>query len=462
MSHDESSWYVKASFGAEWGPMSAATLQQMAAEGAFASDDAARYGADGSWQSVAAVLDTLRSNNVSEPASALDDAAPELNSEFIGDMTTEPTSYADHSGTKPIRRSSLPGWTNYWTRGSHNEAPAPEKPPLVLASELLTNTVGSFTANADSLVPHEPAGSKTEFVATGSSAKRDSHEADPDGRFDELNAWKQERTERLDRLLKIVADREAASAREAEAAKSLAAESCPNPIHPEQGRGLEMEGEPNASQSIASESNKLPRPAVKRPEKWEETLARWRRSLPDWRFALPMLFLPWLIWHYWPVSQGNIAETYRSMYQDLRRLRDLPQNKTGMEEFVARSQTTLDEILPKLKQRSTSQDPDTQLLLWIGRDCLKPMLKSPRLRNSKHEDMLKKLLAQWDSTHHIERVAESPDPGAEPLPVSSSATPLGFGSSSTSESAEPVEIELPPPSSKTTTKPPPAEIDDPN
>lgn len=71
MSSDQSAWFVKASFGAELGPMSARTLLQMAAEGAFASDDVARCGTDGSWQPVPAVLDALRSDNVAEAAVAM-------------------------------------------------------------------------------------------------------------------------------------------------------------------------------------------------------------------------------------------------------------------------------------------------------------------------------------------------------------------------------------------------------
>ncbi len=47
----------------------------------------------------------------------------------------------------------------------------------------------------------------------------------------------------------------------------------------------------------------------------------------------------------------HIAETYRSMYAELCRLRDQPAHKTGLEEFVIRSQTKLDEFLPKLNGR---------------------------------------------------------------------------------------------------------------
>ena len=40
------SWYVKASFGAEWGPMSADTLLEMADNGDLARDDFARVDAN--------------------------------------------------------------------------------------------------------------------------------------------------------------------------------------------------------------------------------------------------------------------------------------------------------------------------------------------------------------------------------------------------------------------------------
>lgn len=461
MSSDQSSWYVKASFGAEWGPMSAETLLQMAGDGAFASDDAARCGVDGQWQPVATVLEALRTGVEPARADELEEVAAEPLSEIVSEVIPEPSDVADHSVTDPVRRTSLPGWSTYWTPDSNDDSSAPAKPQFALTAESSTNVAGIFATTAEAPATEEPT-STTDGIVEAEPAASDSRGEDSDGRFDELNAWKRDRQERLDRLLKIVADREAAAAREAEAAKVAAAETCADPNNSEQNPILETAAEGNSSQPAASETQTLLRSETKRrQEKWEETLARWRRSLPDWRVALSLLLLPWLIWYVWPVSQGNIAETYRSMYSELRRRRDLPQDKTGMEEFVVRSQTTLDELLPKLKQGATSQDPDTQLLLWIGRDCLKPLLKNPRLRETKHEHMLKKLLAQWDHAHHIEPVAESPESGTEPPPpVSSSATPLGFGKSN--EPAEPVEVELPPPSSKTKAKPQPVENDDSN
>lgn len=463
MSSDQSTWTVKASFGAQWGPMSAETFLQMAAEGSFASDDVARRGADGAWQAVAVALEELRSGVPPVRAVELEEVATEPISEIIAETPAQRSDVIGHLVNESVRRPSLPGWSTYWSPGSEQEASEPSRPQFALTSESSARDVGMFSTVMTAPTVEEPASSIDGFVEADTVASA-AHDVDSDGRFDELNAWKRDRTERLDRLLKIVAEREAAAAREAEAAKLAAAESGADQNNTVVDSPLEMESEGNTAQPAVkepqSEPQLPPRPVVKRPENWEETLSRWRRSVPDWRFVLPMLLLPWLAWHFWPVSDGSIAETYRSMYLDLRRLRDLPLNKTGMEEFVDRSQAKLDEMLPTLKQRASSENPDSQLLLWIGRDCLKPMLKNPRQRNTKHEVMLKKLLAQWDSTHQIEPVAEppqTPESDAEPLPVSPSATPLGFGKSN--EPAEPVDVELPPPSPKNKAKPQPVEVD---
>ncbi|MFM9963955.1 MAG: hypothetical protein ACKV2Q_22360 [Planctomycetaceae bacterium] len=460
MSSDQTTWTVKASFGAQWGPMSAETFLQMAADGSFASDDVARCGADGSWQPVAAALEELRSGGRPNHAAESEVFVTAPIAEMIAEKPTGSSDVANRSINKPVRRTSLPGWSNYWTPDSEQAASESGTRQFALTAESSSRDVGTFATTVETPDAEDSARSTNRFVRGDTASDRP--EVESDSRFDELNAWKRDRAERLDRLLKIVAEREAAAAREAEAAKLAVAETGIDPINSVQTPPLEVESEGNTSQSVVPVSQSVsqsepplpPRSVAKRPENWEETLARWRRSVPDWRFVLPLLLLPWLAWHFWPVSNGSIVETYRSMYSDLRRLRDLPLNKTGMEEFVDRSQTQLDELLPNLKRRATPQNPDSQLLLWMARDCLKPMLKNPRQRNTKHEAMFKKLLAQWDSAHHIEAVAEppeTPESGIEPLPVSPSARPLGFGKSS--EPAEPVDVELPPPSAKTKSKP---------
>jgi hypothetical protein len=256
-----------------------------------------------------------------------------------------------------------------------------------------------------------------------------------------LESWKRERQERLDRLLKIVAEREAA----AEAARVAAQPESPPVSATEEASVMETE----TSVPVTPPPPKIT-PVRRRtlaPGTWDETLSRWRRSLPHPLTVLTLLLVPLGVWWFWPSSDTAIAETYSSMYAKLRSLRDRPGDKSGMEEFVTRSQAQLDELLPGLKRRATSKDPDSQLLLWIGRDCLQPMLKSPRTRNTKHELMLKKLLAQWNEAHHITPIESSAEAATElkseePLrSPSAAAKGLGFGSAP--EPEDKVEAELP-------------------
>ena len=58
--HD--AWYVRASFGTEWGPISASTLLEMADSGSLARDDLARCERDSEWQPIPDVIDQLRSS----------------------------------------------------------------------------------------------------------------------------------------------------------------------------------------------------------------------------------------------------------------------------------------------------------------------------------------------------------------------------------------------------------------
>ncbi|MBC7815504.1 MAG: DUF4339 domain-containing protein, partial [Planctomycetaceae bacterium] len=53
-------WYVKVSFGAEWGPMSSDTLLEMADNGDLARDDMARCDEAADWQPIQTVIDQLR------------------------------------------------------------------------------------------------------------------------------------------------------------------------------------------------------------------------------------------------------------------------------------------------------------------------------------------------------------------------------------------------------------------
>lgn len=434
-------WYVKASFGAEWGPMSLDTLRQMAADGALAGDDLARCGVDADWQPVLAVLDQLRADAVttsddanetpdeSDDAESLTTSPPEFSPMTEPAVDLEPVEQARRRG------GALPNWSNYW----QDESPEPEQlvamPRLILEESHRVQRVESTEVEPLPDFEEAPLAEQT-------------HDPEVREEFRELESWKQERQERLDRLLKIVAEREAA----AEAARVAAQTESPPAAATEEATVMESETSATVPQPETTPKITPVRRRTMALGTWDETLSRWRRSLPSPITVIVLLLVPLAAWWFWPSSDTAIAETFSSMYAQLRSLRDRHGDKSGMDEFVTRSQAQLDELLPGLKRRATPKDPDSQLLLWIGRDCLRPMLKSPRTRNTKHEAMLKKLLAQWNESHHI-TPTDSPEESAEkaasaePLRSSSSAVKgLGFGSAA--EPEDKVEAELP------TTSPP--------
>ena len=226
-----------------------------------------------------------------------------------------------------------------------------------------------------------------------------------DGDFAMLNSWKQERTNRLDRLLKIVADRETA-VREAALAQ---AESANNATSQETATA-EDESESATKSPIETPPKRFSPP----PESWKLTLDRWKRSLPDGKAALVLLIVPLAVWWLWPESSGNVGRTFRAMYDELRELRERPNDKTGMEDFVQRSQAKLDQLIPVLEKRASPNRPESQWLLWMGRDGLRPMLKDPRQRSTKPEITFKKLLTEWERIHEPQAASPSSEDESDP------------------------------------------------
>lgn len=243
--------------------------------------------------------------------------------------------------------------------------------------------------------------------------------------FAELEAWKRERSERLERLMNIVREREAAAeaARLAAQSETAATETC------EKSAAMIAEASPSSSpRTMPSPARPMTRRAAANAEGWEQTLDRWTRSLPHPRLALALLLVPLALWWLWPSSDAAIAETYRLMYFELLELRERPNDKTGMAEFVERSQAQLDQLIPGLERRASPNRPDVQWLLWMGRDCLRPMLKQPRQQDTKPERTFNKLLREWQRLH---------EPNVEPV-EDSSVTSQASDSTSRSRERKPL------------------------
>ena len=213
------SWYVKASFGTEWGPMSLETLREMADHGDLARSDLARCGVDADWQPVSIVLDQVQS---ADAITDLIQQAPDATSVATSDATeslNEPASeplplkeeVVASVPSKPSqdRRRGLPNWSNYWDPDSvGSENPPPASMLRVVLDEVPVRLQQASLPDSET---------ETEVVAPVHAT--DDHSDDspiestlPSGDFAELDAWKRKRSEQLERLLKIVSDREAKAA----------------------------------------------------------------------------------------------------------------------------------------------------------------------------------------------------------------------------------------------------------
>lgn len=395
-SESSQSWYVKASFGMEWGPMSLETLREMAENGDLAQGDVARCGLNDEWQPVATLLDRSRTaeDNPGDTASQVDCV-----SEPLPDTNEIVVSAPPKPGNR--RRGALPNWSSYWGSESEVSERTVVAPRLVLETEPIRLQLASALdgeVRSDGASPTRPTVDDADEVPI--------NRPDSNVEFADLEAWKRERSERLERLMKIVREREIAAAEAARAAEAERLIAQPETISGETSdESLVADAETSSLPAVSTSTRR----ATEQRETWEKTLDRWKRSLPSMWSALLLLILPLVAWWFWPSSDAAIAETYRTMYFELMELRERPNDKTGMEEFLARSQAQLDTLIPGLTKRASPNQPDVQWLLWMGRDCLRPMLKQPRQADTKPEQTFNKLMREWQRLHtpNFEPVEES-------------------------------------------------------
>ena len=125
-------------------------------------------------------------------------------------------------------------------------------------------------------------------------------------------------------------------------------------------------------------------------KKWD----RWRRSLPDLRIAAAVVvvaFAAW--WWFWPRSSREIHDRYVAIWSEWKTRRTDLKDTTGWEQFLKRTEQELNATVPYLEKPAQASDRESQLLLFIGRDCLQEMLKQPRQIGSPIEKQLQTLFA---------------------------------------------------------------------
>ncbi len=371
----EQSWFVRATFGAEFGPLDSETLLAMANSGELSPQDSARSENESDWQPLAPVLESLREIGRVKPAHS------DFRRERVASLVSAPA--VQHSAVRF------------------------DPPVRTMMSEAL-EAIEANEELPESITLEQTAEPEGVDVAFDQSTIEEFEAEDDSPEFESLNSWRRQRRSLLKRLNGVAASHAAEESRKAH----------------------QTSAESSTSANAESDGTATPdsKTSPKRPqvESFDERMARWTRSLPSLgSLMIVALIVAAAVW-FWPKWHSNrsIANRYHAIYDELRHRRDLPQDKTGMTEFVERIQPELDLFIQSLEKAATSDDQDSTQLLWIGRDCLRPMLKAPKARNTKHEAHLKKLLANWDQAHGIVNSPETSTTSAastnEPWPTNKS------------------------------------------
>lgn len=146
-------------------------------------------------------------------------------------------------------------------------------------------------------------------------------------------------------------------------------------------------------------------------QKWE----RWRRSLPSWPIAAVVVLVLLVLWIYWPRSTRGIHDRYVAIWEEWKSRRADFKDKEGWDRFLKHTEAELNDTVPWLEKNARASDRDKLLLLWIGRDCFRKMLKHPRALGTPEENQLQFLLT------NIREFYDSP--GSETSPPGTAASP---------------------------------------
>ena len=139
-----------------------------------------------------------------------------------------------------------------------------------------------------------------------------------------------------------------------------------------------------------------PRSRIETPQqKWD----RWRRSLPTWPIMVAVALVLLGTWSYWPRSHRGYYQRYLAIWDEWKTRRTDFKDKDGWDHFLKHTAAELDDTVPWLEQNARATDREQLLLLWIGRDCFRKMLKQPRQIGSAEEKQLQILLTKLRELH---------------------------------------------------------------
>ncbi len=367
------SWFVQTGFGATLGPMPVDALLEMVRTGALLRMDQVRAGDDDEW--------------------SLASEIPELVDVFTGTSTgTEQSASESVDELVPTVLPSSPRISSKINlippaRPVSFESPSvPVEAAVTVATAQPKHVVEPVTVSrglAEVLVP------AIENVSASATAPPE----------DDLIAhWKSQRIQSKEELGMVSLAAEMTQAEneddfapelpadllddEAEPASLAATNTIPT-SHPVSRR-------PAFLDQIAGLEDGPRRRVETSQQKWD----RWRRSLPTWPIAVAVLLVLFATWSYWPRSQRAIYERYGTIWAEWKTRRTDFKDKEGWETFLKHTAEELDDTVPWLEQHARATDREQLLLLWIGRDCFRKMLKTPRQIGSPEEKQLQILLTK--------------------------------------------------------------------
>lgn len=369
------SWFVKTGFGASLGPMPDDALHELVRTGALVRTDQVRERTEGDWRT-AAEIPGLFESEASQPAVAVD--VPTVACELAEPVVLMPD-------LKPIAARLI----------------VPE-PPVVSSRQESSPSCASVNSATIPITDETTAPSGSEQPAEGSrpdtnftiAPHDDSTVATTAPPEDELiTAWKLERSRSREELAMVsLASEMVQSKAEEDLAPELPAELATSPTFPtavSTAQRSSLQRLAFLDQITGLEEG--PRPPVESTrQKWD----RWRRSLPSWPIVTALVVVMLVTWWLWPRSQRGTYDRYVALWSEWKTRRADVKDKEGWERFLSRAEAELDNIVLGLEKNTRPMDQEKLLMLFIGRDCLRKMLRRPKQIGSPQEKQLESLLAQ--------------------------------------------------------------------
>jgi hypothetical protein len=403
-------WYVQTGFGTVLGPMPTDVLREMVRTGEMVRSDQVRKGSGGRWHpasEIPGLFDPITSADseqestappIANPTSATDTATqssepePSSTEQSVSDsISRQPESPAtEQSASAPtVTAESEPSSAAPSVKSRLIPPSMPvisaiaTSPPVAAEPSVAAESIESLKAKPLADLPAEP-------------PSDDVSKTQPPPREDDLiSRWREERDRTRDELGAVSLAAEMTQSEEVEnfapelpvdlrdEESEMPATKLVSPISESTTRRRTIERPAFLDQVAGLEDG--PRVQAESPkQKWD----RWRRSLPDLRIAAAVIVVLFAAWWFWPRSSRGIYDRYVAIWDEWKIRRVDPKDPAGWEQFLNRTEKELNATVSYLEKHAGASDRESQLLLFIGRDCLQKMLRAPKQIGSPLENQM--------------------------------------------------------------------------